>query len=288
MNSGVYKITNIKNNKIYIGVSRNLGKRRKEHKYRLSANRHVNKLLQSDFNKYGENSFSFEILEIAPVEKLYVLEKYYIEKYDSYKNGYNMTIGGDGSYGHAVSDKTKKHLSEINTGINNPNWGRKLSEDHKKKLIIATKNRDSYWKGKKLPELMKRKISKSHIGIKPSKETRLKLSESLKGKASHWKGKKFSDEYKRKLSESHKGKKLSEETKQKISILKSGERTNFHKLKENEAIEIKLHHLKGCKQINLSKKYNVTRQCIGEICKSKTWKYLPNTIEELEKLKEAK
>lgn len=284
MKSGVYKITNIKNSKIYIGVYRNLDKRKREHYYRLSANRHINRLLQNDFNKYGKECFEFEVLEFAPVKQLYILEKRYIKKYNSYGNGYNMTTGGDGSYGHAVSDETKRYLSEINTGENNPNWGRKISEEHKQKLIEATKSRSSYWKGKKLPELMKRKIAKSHIGIRPSEETRLKMSKSRKGQKSYWKGKSFSKEYKRKLSEAHKGIRVSDETKKKLSILNSGEKTNFHKLKEGEVIEIKLRSLKGYRQVDLAREFNVTKSCISSICKSKTWKYIPNTIEELEKM----
>ena len=47
------------------------------------------------FRKYGIDNFSFEILEECNPEDLFEREKYYIEKYDSYKKGYNETLGGD-------------------------------------------------------------------------------------------------------------------------------------------------------------------------------------------------
>src|SRR5690625_308266 len=175
----------------------------------------------------------------------------------------------------------------MNTGENNPNWGRKLSEEHKEALIKATKSRPSYWKGKKLPQEMKDKISKSHMGIKNSEETRRKISLANKGKPSHWKGKIFSKEYRRKLSESQKGIKLSEEAKRKLSLHNRGEGTNFHKLKEWQVIEVKIRMLKGESVSRLAREYDVSRQCLYAIRKNNTWKYLPNTIEELKLLQEA-
>ena len=70
--------------------------------------------------------------------------------------------------------------------------GKRLSEEHKKKLSEANK-------GKRLSEEHKKKIGEANKGKQLSEETRNKMSEAAKGK-------KFSDEHRRKLSESQKGK----------------------------------------------------------------------------------
>ncbi|MGE7623056.1 GIY-YIG nuclease family protein [Viridibacillus sp. NPDC096237] len=61
--SGVYKITNITNNKIYIGSTNNL-KRLNGVQFMLKMNNHTNKALQADWNSFGEASFEIETLEI--------------------------------------------------------------------------------------------------------------------------------------------------------------------------------------------------------------------------------
>ena len=61
---GIYKITNLTNNKCYIGSSFNLFNRLHNHKTNLRKNRHHNVYLQRAYNKYGEENFKFEIVEI--------------------------------------------------------------------------------------------------------------------------------------------------------------------------------------------------------------------------------
>jgi group I intron endonuclease len=63
MTCGIYKITNTANHKIYVGQSMDIEERIKSHFYALRANRHTNKELQKDFNQFGEQAFSWEILE---------------------------------------------------------------------------------------------------------------------------------------------------------------------------------------------------------------------------------
>jgi len=55
--SGIYKIVNLVNDKIYIGSSINLKNREKDHFKDLKGNYHSNRYLQYAFNKYGENNF---------------------------------------------------------------------------------------------------------------------------------------------------------------------------------------------------------------------------------------
>ena len=65
-------------------------------------------------NKWGWDAFECEILEedIQTQEELNKLEIEYIAKYDSYNNGYNSTIGGEGSTGSVVSEEIRKKISD--------------------------------------------------------------------------------------------------------------------------------------------------------------------------------
>lgn len=88
---GIYKITNQVNGKVYIGQSVNIKHRWAEHRRRYENGKEI---LYQAMRKYGIENFIFEILEECKVEDLDVKEQYYIQKYNSYNNGYNMTIGG--------------------------------------------------------------------------------------------------------------------------------------------------------------------------------------------------
>ena len=86
----IYKITNLKSDKSYIGITtRNLDKRWDEHKI---ADTYIGRAIR----KYGEKEFLFEELDKASsLNELVELERGYIKLFGSYKNGYNQNIGGD-------------------------------------------------------------------------------------------------------------------------------------------------------------------------------------------------
>lgn len=93
MSCGIYKITNQLNGKSYIGASIDIQRRWKEHKRML-----YKADIYDAFIKYGINNFSFEAIELCKENKLNEREKYWISYYDTYKNGYNMTTGGEGGF----------------------------------------------------------------------------------------------------------------------------------------------------------------------------------------------
>lgn len=107
---GIYCIENKINNKKYIGQSIDIEKRWAVHKVELNNNNHVNKHLQRSWNKHGENSFEFYIIEICESKMLNKREKYWIEYFDSYTNGFNLTLGGDG--GNTISKYTDEQLEK--------------------------------------------------------------------------------------------------------------------------------------------------------------------------------
>lgn len=91
----IYKITNTLNNKVYIGqTTKSLQKRFTQHKNNSNKSYFSQIVLYKAFNKYGIENFSFEQIEEVPNELLDDREKYWIEYYDSYFNGYNSTLGG--------------------------------------------------------------------------------------------------------------------------------------------------------------------------------------------------
>lgn len=96
---GIYKILNIVNNKVYIGQSEDVYKRKSQHFYLLENDSHVNKHLQNSYNLYGKDSFVFEVLyEAEEGECLNEMESNFIKEYNSndYNFGYNLTSGGEG------------------------------------------------------------------------------------------------------------------------------------------------------------------------------------------------
>lgn len=97
--TGIYKIENLINHKTYIGQSVNIEKRWQAEKNasKTQKDKAYDYPLSRAFRKYGIENFSFEILEECHQSELNKKEKYYIQKYDSYFNGYNQTLGGDTS-----------------------------------------------------------------------------------------------------------------------------------------------------------------------------------------------
>jgi len=87
---GIYAIRNKINGKVYIGQSRNIQKRFKQHLDALERGRHHSKKLQKDFDELGPDKFALEFLELCSSEHLDQKETEWIMKFDSIKNGYNV------------------------------------------------------------------------------------------------------------------------------------------------------------------------------------------------------
>ena len=91
----IYKIQNILNNKVYIGQTiKTVEKRFIQHKNNSNKSYFSQIVLYKAFNKYGIENFNCEVVEEIDNSKLDEREKYWIEYYDSYFNGYNSTLGG--------------------------------------------------------------------------------------------------------------------------------------------------------------------------------------------------
>ena len=113
---GIYKIENLVNGKVYIGQSVDIYKRWTEHKDCITSKKGYKPLYRA-FRKYGVDNFNFEIIEKCSKEELNEKEIYYIEQYRAYihwedSNGYNLTLGGEGSRGRIVTEEESKLMSE--------------------------------------------------------------------------------------------------------------------------------------------------------------------------------
>lgn len=93
----IYQITNRINGKIYIGKTINsLEQRWKQHYYEMNSSRIKNRPLYNAMRKYGFENFSISVLEETSIEELSIKEREWIENKQSFIDGYNATLGGDG------------------------------------------------------------------------------------------------------------------------------------------------------------------------------------------------
>ena len=93
----IYKIINTVTNEKYVGQTTNFSRRINDHRQKLNANTHINPKLQASWNKYGEQAFKITKEEFdLTKEELNQKEIEEIQKEDSYNNGFNLTLGGDG------------------------------------------------------------------------------------------------------------------------------------------------------------------------------------------------
>lgn len=89
---GIYIIKNLINNKVYIGQSRDIYRRWRQHKHLAKSYKGNKNYLYNSMQKYGIENFKFSILKECKVEELNEMEIYYIKKYKSLisENGYNI------------------------------------------------------------------------------------------------------------------------------------------------------------------------------------------------------
>lgn len=182
-NCAVYCVINIFNNRKYVGSTTVFSRRRNQHLSALRHNKHNSHLMQSDFNEMGEDAFRFFVLEkVISKSKLLLLEQHWIDtlnpEYNVNRFAGSVLPEGAAELGrekriasltgriqsqeekdkrsaslrehwktHKLirSPEQRKHLSEINTGKLNPNYGLKRSDETRKK--IADSNSKVLWAG---------------------------------------------------------------------------------------------------------------------------------------------
>ncbi len=132
---GIYCITNTQTQKKYIGKSIDISRRWREHKSCSEWERNPNKSLYKDFKKIGVENFIFQIIEECSRKELNKREKYWIQYYNTFYNGYNGTLGGDGSSG---DDEHPNHKLTIQDVINI----RTAYANHERKILVEKQYQD--------------------------------------------------------------------------------------------------------------------------------------------------
>lgn len=222
----VYKITNLINFKVYVGITTcTISKRWNEHKHNALRNKKRTHLSLA-IKKYGIENFKIDsIKKCYSYNQLYRAEVYFIKHFCSNDrtNGYNNSTGGEiSSKGARHSDETKRRISELQKG------------KHNSPRTEFGKGEKHFNYGRSLPDCVKDKISKSNKGKKLSESTKEKLR-AIKG-IKHWGyGKKRPIETRNKISAANIGRKHSDEFKKKISELKKGNKNMLGKKHTEEA-----------------------------------------------------
>lgn len=264
MTSGIYKITCVANGKVYIGQAIDLDRRRRNHLSKLRTKHHSNEHLQRAFDKYGENNFKFEIIELCAEEELTKREDFYISHFNSMDDhhGFNQREAGKGG---RLSERVKKKMSESRRGANNPRYGIKHTEETRKRISESLK-KVSY-KLKISPENRKKmREGQRNKPWKMPEELRKYHSEIRKGKPSPNKGKKYSYEIRIKMSEARKG-------------MLYGEDNGRCKITEETAKKIIDLLLQGVKRKEIADTLGINICTIKMIRAKRTWKHLTEHIE---------
>jgi group I intron endonuclease len=206
----VYLITNIVNNKRYVGqTSWNTERRWKRHKIlakSMNSKSARNTYLYNAIRKHGEDKFKVETLcECPDLDTANKAERFFVWLLASHRRtfGYNSTTGGDGvrpnketrakmsswQIGRKASEETRAKLSKSLTGricprtpehaekIAKKNRGRKASEETKAKMRATRKGRP----GRPHTKETKEKLSKQRLGRKLSPEHIANMSKATKG-----------------------------------------------------------------------------------------------------------
>jgi group I intron endonuclease len=183
----IYKITNLVNNKVYIGQSTRVS-RVIERKYKGSG-----KVIHLAIKKYGWENFKVEILEYAENQnELNDKEPAYIKHYNSLApNGYNIKKGGaQGGPGNKFSEESRAKCRLNSATKGKPSWnkGKRMPDTMRKKMSDLTAGENNYFYGKRLIGSLNGMFGKTH-----SEEFKQRFSNQRKGSGNPAFGRKWAN-----------------------------------------------------------------------------------------------
>lgn len=110
--TGIYKISFLTTDRVYIGSSVNLRKRKNSHLCELRKGIHKNNMLQKAYNKYGENNMIFTIILECEPESLLIYEEEQIRTHNSYRKGFNLVEKpSENMLGYKHTEQSKSKMS---------------------------------------------------------------------------------------------------------------------------------------------------------------------------------
>jgi group I intron endonuclease len=140
MTIGIYRIRNTINNKSYIGKSRNIERRFEDHLRTMrkgQIRRGVNRYLIHASNKYGIESFAFEILqEFQEVNEatLADAEVYWMDTLKTLDRDFGYNLMRDSSSSTRMTKEARQAMSDAQSGEKNGNYGHKWTEEQKARM----------------------------------------------------------------------------------------------------------------------------------------------------------
>lgn len=199
----VYAIVNKVNSKAYIGGTTNLFKRIPKHKYRLNLNKHENTYLQNSYNKHGEESFEWYVVEKCTQDNALVREQKYLDTFKTYKREMGYNIQKEATNRRHTLETIEKLRQKRK--LQKPTMlGKKHSKEAKEKMRQSHIGQVPWNKGKPCSEETKLRLRTLRKGVPVPQEMRDRISATMKGRPAHNKGTKDSEETKLKKSISQK------------------------------------------------------------------------------------
>ena len=195
--SGIYKITNLISNKLYVGCASNIRTRINGHLYDLRKGIHSNTYLQKAWTKYGKENFIFEMIEKCDITDLHAREHYWVNEFNALDKSIGYNLKPTDPNGCSIhSEETKEKLRQANKGKKpHPNCyeaGKKYNHSELCKINLAKareklKNVDFYQvhsiKRKKIQNTITGEIYSSlRIASEILKIPKYELSRKLLGK----------------------------------------------------------------------------------------------------------
>lgn len=189
----IYKITNLVNNKLYIGKAVNVQERFNRHiKEALSSKGQDCYILHKAIYKYGADQFTVEIIDSAEsLKEINEKERYWIKFYNTLDKdkGYNRALGGDGGdIYHLLTEE--EQLKIIKKGIETKrkngttNAGRKHWNNGKIQIYSVDKPEGNEWVEGDLPHINHSKALKGRVSPTKGKHTQTEESKKKIGEAS--------------------------------------------------------------------------------------------------------
>lgn len=214
MESVIYKIVNLVNDKFYVGSTTNRKVRFRDHRRKLRLGMHHCKHLQAAWNKYGEEKFDFRVIQVVPeAESLQAAEDVWLQEHVGQPHCYNTGLYSDAPWRGAPKEK-------------HPSFGRTKTEAERQQISVTLK---TYYAADP--------ANHPRIGKTHSEETKAQIrAKKLANPSRYWLGKERSEETKRKLSDTQKGrpnprkgKPMSEQGRANvIASVKRGEESHFY------------------------------------------------------------
>lgn len=211
--SGIYKIVNKVDGKYYVGSTKDFNNRWRTHKSTLSKNIHPNDYLQRAWNKYGEQSFEFIIIELTNSLKTTLLEveQCYLDiAKTEHGNCYNLNYKSNGG---ELSEYSIDKIRQKALKREYPSWKEKYTDIERKEKWGKPLSENANWRGG-----VSIKICPCGKKMDYYSTTCMECRPNSVG----WKGKKHSMESKSKMSIAQKGRNVSESTKSIKKIQNSG------------------------------------------------------------------